>query len=232
MKTIKTMKTIIVTGSSRGIGLELVKQFAAKEHRVFALSRNTKPTEALDLNNVKSFPLDLENNTSIEKAVQNIKKETKQIDVLIHNAGALVSEAFDQISTEKFKALYQVNVLGPAFLTQLILPLFVKGSHTLAISSMGGVQGSVKFPGLSAYSSSKSAIIGLMELLAEEYKEKGFHFNSLAIGAVQTEMLAQAFPGYEAPLNPDEMANYMVDFCLKGYRYFNGKTIQVSSTTP
>ncbi|HBK70908.1 MAG TPA: short-chain dehydrogenase, partial [Flavobacteriaceae bacterium] len=105
-----------------------------------------------------------------------------------------------------------------------------KGSHVLAISSMGGIQGSMKFPGLAAYSSSKGAIITLFELLAEEYKEEGIAFNTLALGAVQTEMLAEAFPDYKAPTTAKEMAEYIFDFALTGNQFYNGKVLQVSSS--
>jgi NAD(P)-dependent dehydrogenase (short-subunit alcohol dehydrogenase family) len=97
---------------------------------------------------------------------------------------------------------------------------------------MGGIQGSSKFPGLAAYSSSKGAVITLSELLAEEYKEQKISFNVLALGAVQTEMLAEAFPGYVAPLQPLDMAKYIADFSLKGHQFYNGKALQVSASTP
>src|SRR5690606_15046603 len=124
------------------------------------------------------------------------------------------------------------NVFGVVELIKLVLPIMEKDGHIVNISSMGGVQGSVKFPGLSAYSSSKASLIALTELLAEEYKETGPSFNVLALGPVQTEMLEEAFPGYEAPLQPDEMAKYIVDFSLTGKKYFNGKLLRVSSSTP
>ena len=104
--------------------------------------------------------------------------------------------------------------------------------HVVTISSIGGIQGSSKFSGLSAYSSSKGAVITLSELLAEEYKESGPSFNVLALGAVQTEMLEEAFPGYKAPLTADEMASYIYDFSLKANKFYNGKILQVSSSTP
>ena len=97
---------------------------------------------------------------------------------------------------------------------------------------MGGIQGSLKFAGLSAYSSSKGAVITLSELLAEEYKERGISFNVLALGAVQTEMLAEAFPGYQANISATEMANYLFDFTLTGNKYFNGKVLQVTTSNP
>jgi NAD(P)-dependent dehydrogenase (short-subunit alcohol dehydrogenase family) len=97
---------------------------------------------------------------------------------------------------------------------------------------MGGVQGSLKFPGLSAYSSSKGAVITMTELWAEEFKETGPLFNVLALGAVQTEMLEEAFPGYQAPTTALEMATYIKDFSLTGNKLYNGKLLQVSSSTP
>jgi len=128
--------------------------------------------------------------------------------------------------------VYRVNVIGVFALTQLVLPHMPKNGHVVTISSMGGVQGSMKFPGLSAYSSSKAAVITLTELLAEEYKETGPSFNVLALGAVQTEMLEEAFPGYKAPTTPEEMAAYIAEFSLNANKFYNGKLLQVSNSTP
>ena len=125
-----------------------------------------------------------------------------------------------------------MNVFGVAALTRIGIPYLVKGSHVVTISSMGGIQGSMKFAGLAAYSSSKGAVITLSELLAEEYKEQGISFNFLALGAVQTEMLQEAFPVYQAPISAQEMADYIFNFALTGNKYYNGKVLQVSSTTP
>ena len=133
---------------------------------------------------------------------------------------------------EDFESVYKTNVFGVAQMTRIVLPFMKREGHVVTISSMGGVQGSVKFPGLSAYSSSKGAVITLTELLAEEYKETGPSFNVLALGAVQTEMLEEAFPGYKAPLTAKEMGNYIFDFALNGNKFYNGKLLQVSSSTP
>ena len=145
-------------------------------------------------------------------------------------------KAFETVAgsslAEEFEYIYKVNVFGVAALNRVVLPFMQSGGHVVTISSMGGVQGTMKFAGLSAYSSSKGAVITLSELLAEEYKEQGISFNVLALGAVNTEMLQEAFPGYEAPLSPKEMADYIFDFALNGNKYFNGKVLQVSSSTP
>lgn len=226
------MKNIIVTGTSRGIGLELVKILAGSGHRILALSRNEKPVADLKLENAQTLSCDLTLEEDLKKASEYVKKEWEQVDVLIHNAGAIVNKPFEEITSEEFEKVYKINVFGVAALTRKVLPFMKKDGHVVTVSSMGGVQGSMKFPGLSAYSSSKGAVITLTELLAEEYKNTGPSFNVLALGAVQTEMLAEAFPGYEAPVKPAEMAEYIADFALTGQKYYNGKLLQVSNSTP
>ncbi len=226
------MKNIIITGASRGIGYELAKLFADQGHQVLALSRNSKPISILQHKNIHTFSFDICNPKDLKTMVDYVSKEWKHVDILINNAGKLLNKPFEEISTQDFEEVYKVNVFGVAEITRLVLPIMKSGSHVVTISSMGGIQGSMKFPGLAAYSSSKGAVITLSELLAEEYKESGIAFNVLALGAVQTEMLAEAFPGYEAPLTAIEMATYIKNFALTGNTIYNGKVLQVSSSTP
>ena len=226
------MKNVVITGTSRGIGLELVKFFSEKGHQVLALSRNPKPVQELNLNNVYTFSCDITKQENLQAVADYVSSNWEQVDVLINNAGAIVNKAFADISMEEFERVYRTNVFAVAGLTQGLLPYLSAQSHVVTISSMGGIQGSMKFPGLSAYSSSKGAVITLMELLAEEFKETGPSFNVLALGAVQTEMLQEAFPGYQAPTTAAEMAAYIVDFALTGNKFYNGKILQVSNSTP
>jgi NAD(P)-dependent dehydrogenase (short-subunit alcohol dehydrogenase family) len=223
------MKHIVVTGTSRGIGRELAQQLAKSGHRVLALSR--KIPEGFSHPDIECLSVDLTTSEGID-AVKSHLSNWPQVDALIHNAGFLINKPFGELAREDFEAVYRVNVFAVAQLTQAVLPLMQSGSHVVSISSMGGIQGSVKFPGLAAYSSSKGALITLSELLAEEYRPRGIAFNVLALGAVQTEMLAEAFPGYQAPHSAAEMAAYIADFALNGQNYFNGKILQVSSSTP
>jgi len=224
-------KNIIITGTSRGIGYELALQFAAAGHQVLAVSRKI-PQGLLGNPNISCLSVDLSLNEDLDKVANFIASAWKKVDVIIHNAGSLLNKPFGEITSEEFENVYKVNVFGVANLTRICIPYLQKGSHVVTISSMGGIQGSMKFPGLSAYSSSKGAVITLSELLAEEYKEQGIAFNVLALGAVQTEMLQEAFPGYEAPISAKEMADYIFNFALTGNKYYNGKVLQVSSTTP
>ncbi|WP_303318205.1 SDR family oxidoreductase [Flavivirga abyssicola] len=225
-------KNIIITGTSRGIGFELVQLFADAGHNVLALSRNSKPIEDLRLKNVESLPFDLSKNDDYGKVKTFVGSNWNQVDILINNAGALLNKPFSETSIQDFEQVYKTNVFGVSEMTRTVLPYMKHNAHVVTISSMGGVQGSMKFAGLSAYSSSKAAVITLTELLAEEYKETGQSFNVLALGAVQTEMLEEAFPGYQAPTTALEMAQYIFDFSLSGHRYYNGKLLQVSNSTP
>ena len=226
------MKNVIITGSSRGIGFELVNLFSQNNYNVIALSRNVSSISKLNLNNVLTFSTDLSDSASINKAVKFIKNKFSSVDVLINNAGKLINKPFIETSFEDFKSVYSVNVFGLAELIRLMLPSFSNTSHIINISSIGGIAGSSKFPGLSAYSSSKAALNVLTEMLYEEFKTLGPVINTLALGAVQTEMLEEAFPGYKAPLSSVEMANYIYDFSIKGHKYFNGKILPVSISNP
>lgn len=226
------MKNIIITGTSRGIGFELAKKFANNGYNVLAISRNTNTINDLGLSNMTTLSVDLAKEEDIKKVSDFVASNWKKVDVLIHNAGMLINKPFTELTNDDFLNVYQVNVFGVASLSRQLIPYMTSGSHVVTMSSMGGIQGSMKFPGLAAYSSAKGAVITLSEVLAEEYKESGIAFNVLAIGAVQTEMLEEAFPGYKAPLSASEMANYVYDFALKGNQFYNGKVLQVSSSTP
>jgi NAD(P)-dependent dehydrogenase (short-subunit alcohol dehydrogenase family) len=224
-------KNIIITGTSRGIGYEMALQFANDGHQVLAISRKT-PQVLMEHENITCLSIDISDENQMQQVRNFVSKTWKKVDVLIHNAGSLLHKNFTEISSQEFQNIYKVNVFAVAELSKICIPFMGKGSHVVTISSMGGIQGSMKFAGLSAYSSSKGAVITLSELLAEEYKEQGISFNVLALGAVNTEMLQEAFPGYEAPISAKEMADYIFNFALSGNKYYNGKVLQVSASTP
>ena len=226
------MKNVIITGASKGIGFELAQLFAKNKYNVLAVSRNISTLKKLTLKNFNYLSVDLSKEQELSKISHFVKANWKNVDILIHNAGNLIHKPFEQTTTQDFLDVYKVNVFAVAELTRCLIPYLLPNSHVVTISSMGGIQGSLKFAGLSAYSSSKGAVITLSELLAEEYKDKKIAFNVLALGAVQTEMLSKAFPEYKAPTTALEMANYIYNFALTGNNFYNGKVLQVSSSTP
>ena len=227
-------KTIVVVGASRGIGKELVLQLAENPaHTIVALSRDKEKMSAAFsvLTNVTSLAFDL--TQDVRKQAESIFGSLPQIDVLINNAGFLVNKPFTEISHEDFQISYQVNVIGVIETVQAaVSKMKTAGGHIVNISSMGGFQGSVKFAGLTAYSTSKAALCSFTELFAEEHKDTLIKMNCLCLGAAQTEMLEAAFPGYEAPVSAAKMAEYIVNFSLNAQQWINGKIIPVSLSTP
>jgi 3-oxoacyl-[acyl-carrier protein] reductase len=227
-------RTIVVIGSSRGIGRELVSLLSKdSQNAIYALSRDVGTSEKhfSGLTNVHCFAFDLEQN--VTNQLQKIIEKIERIDVLINNAGLLINKPFPELSEMDFQRSFQVNTIGVMQTVQAVLPkMLASGAHIVNISSMGGFQGTMKFPGLTAYSSSKAALINFTELFAEEYKDTSVKMNCLALGAAQTEMLDEAFPGYKAPVSAAQMAEFIADFSLNGAKWFNGKIIPVALTTP
>ena len=227
-------KTIAIIGASTGIGKALVLEAAKKDQfKVIAFARKTDLMEKSfqGLKNVSYHYLDLENINREE--FSSCLKLAGPIDFLVNNAGYLVNKSFQEMDRNDMVKSYQVNTIGIMEITQLSLPhLNNNFSHIVNISSMGGFQGSAKFPGLTTYSSSKAAICSFTEVFAEEYKESNIKMNCLCLGAVQTQMLEEAFPGFVAEISPKDMATFIFDFVRRQGKFLNGKIIPVSLSTP
>lgn len=241
IKNDSNQKVVLVTGVSRGVGFELFLQFAQMpDIIVIGVSRNKsglkKLEEKCSSNIGKSFHLIEGDITHPELQIQlnSTLKTYGKLDILINSAGAIVNKPFDEITLADLQYCYSINVFAPYILTQQLLPWLTKSdlAHVVNIGSMGGVQGSSKFPGLSAYSSSKGALITLTECLAEELKDRNVAVNCVNLGAVQTEMLEAAFPGVKANHFPQEIAKWLIQFALSSHRFMNGKSVQLSNSTP
>lgn len=231
---------IIITGASKGIGYQLTKLFCQfKENKVIAIARSMDLLEKLEseclYDNLKPICFDLVDLDGIKSNLPNeISNYIDSVDILINNAGFLINKPFSEFNIAEIKKIFDINFTSPALLMQQLIPFFEKSTvkHVVNVSSMGGFQGSSKFPGLSYYSASKAALANLTESLAEELKDFNIKFNCLAIGAVNTQMLRDAFPGYKALLEPSEMAQFIYDFAINAHKYMNGKIIPVSLSTP
>lgn len=222
---------IVITGAGKGIGFAVAKKFLEKGDKVAAVSRNVEKLKLLDFKGLYVSSFDLLQ-TDYTPLINFINEKFSHVDILINNAGLLINKPFLDFSDNNFDEIFNINVKAAFKLSQALIKYFGNPSHIVNISSMGGVQGSVKFPGLSLYSAAKGALAVLSETMALELKEYGIFVNALALGAVKTEMLEQAFPEYQAPLSPEEMAEFIFDFAVSGYKYFNGKILPVSISTP
>lgn len=231
---------IIITGASRGIGYHAAINLADRcGNNILAIARSEEnllelknkieaehPSSNLDYLVFDFFKGDFD---TLEN---EIRKHFKQVDILINNAGSLVAKPFLEITSDDFDQSFSVNIKAAFRLSQIAVPIMKEGAHIVNVSSMGGVQGSVKFPGLSVYSASKGAISIFTESLAAELMEKGIKVNALAFGAVDTDMLRSAFPDFKAPLSAEEMGEYLAEFACSGAKYYNGKVLPVSVSTP
>jgi NAD(P)-dependent dehydrogenase (short-subunit alcohol dehydrogenase family) len=181
---------IVITGAGRGIGFECIKQFASEGHTIIAISRNINAIESLNNPNIFALQADITHAENMQAIANAVATRFGTIDILINNAGILINKPFTEYSIDDAHRIFEVNFFSPALLIQNLLPYLQSGSHVVNIGSMGGYMGSVKFPGLAYYSASKAALANLTECLAEELKDTGIRINCLALGSVQTEMLA------------------------------------------
>ena len=234
-------KTALITGASRGIGWETALMLAAEyKYQVIALSRNHKQLELLkntaaaEGGTILTLSHDFFKEDFSPVTTFLEKNNINSLDILINNAGFLIKKPIAEMQLSDLQNSYNVNVFSPYLLIQHLLPMLrnSSGAHVLNISSMGGFQGSAKFPGLSAYSSSKAAIAVLTECFAEELKEDHISVNCLCLGSVATEMLNEAFPGYKAAVEAKDMAQYICSFADKAHLVMNGKVIPVALSTP
>ncbi len=226
---------VLITGAGKGLGFELCKEFLRLEDcHVFAISRNTGNLQSLaSLSpNLHAQTFDLEKDNYAQLVNHISLLPGKKIDIIINNAGLLIKKAFKDLTAEDNRRMFEVNYLAPYQLIQSLLPCFSDVAHIVNISSMGGYQGSEKYEGLAGYSASKAALACLTECLANELKDKNIKANCLCLGSVQTSMLEQAFPGYQAPVTAGEMAFFITNFAINAHKFINGKIIPVALNNP
>jgi len=228
---------IVITGASSGIGFETARILAKDgNHSILAVSRNLQAMEKLrsgeEEGNIHIFPFDIVNGNYDKELIPFLTSRFNFVDCVINNAGKLVSKPLELIEDRDFDDIFNTNVKAIYRMTRALLPYLAENAHIVNIGSMGGVQGSVKFPGLSLYSASKGAVAILTECLAQEFIDRKIKVNCLALGSAQTNMLSEAFPGFKSPLSAAEMAEFVAFFTLNGHHWFNGKVLPVALTTP
>lgn len=233
---------VLITGASQGIGYETVKALSLYPniHKIIVVSRNGDRLKDL-VKECKHASCDviplLYDITSVlhsDNFAREVKEIVPNLSVLINNAGLLINKPFLDCGYEEARHQFDTNFFAPALLIKNLQPLLSQQqpSHVVNIGSMGGFQGSSKFAGLAYYSASKAALACLTECLATELAPHNIRINCLALGAVQTEMLSQAFPTYTAPLSAIQMGKFIANFALTASEIMNGQVIPLALTTP
>ena len=181
------MSTIVITGSSSGIGKATAKYFAEQGWNVAATMRTPeKETELTEIDNISLYQLNVTDIASINKATEAILNDYETVDVLLNNAGYAVAGSFEAATREQIKNQFDTNVFGLMEVTRAFLPHFRanKAGIILNVSSIGGL---VTFPFISLYHSTKWAVEGFSESLSYELKPLGIQVKIIEPGGVSTD---------------------------------------------
>jgi 3-oxoacyl-[acyl-carrier protein] reductase len=230
---------ILVTGASKGVGRALALALL-RDHgcQVIAVARDAAALERLRADaGVAAARLEI---VAADITTADIARRlraqvgARRLHGLVNNAGVLVNRPFGHWGAAELRQVFETNVFAPLHLVQELANALSGDppGHVVNIGSMGGFQGSAKFPGLMGYSASKAALACATECLAEELKDRQVRANCLCLGAVDTEMLQQAFPGYQAEVAPETMGSHIAEFVLRGHKVLNGKVLPLSLSTP
>ena len=233
---------ILITGASSGIGYQTALRLASNAgNKIFALSRRGDLLDKLHqeaqtlygFSNIIPITADLKT-VSDQQLYESIAIHTHSLDIIFNNAAVLVNKPMLEITDADLSDTYNTNVFSIFKTTRSLFPLLKQAlhPHIINVSSIGGLQTTSKFSGLSAYSSSKGAVTILTECMAQEFDQYNIKVNALAFGAVQTNMLSKAFPNYKAPVSDVEISELIVQFFEHGYRFFNGKVLPIANSIP
>ena len=237
------MKTVIVTGGSRGIGKAIVYAFANSGYNVilnYNQSEQSAKNIVEDLKDctgiVEMYKADVSKRDEVDAMIEYVTKEFGSIDVLINNAGISHVGLFTEIGEEDFRKVIDVNLVGVFNVTQSALNacmLHNKDGVIINISSIWGITGSSCEV---AYSASKSGVIGLTKGLAKELAPSNITVNTIAPGAIATDMMYKDYSEEEINMlekdipmgrlgTPVEIANLALYLASDNARYITGQVI-------
>ena len=185
--------TILITGSSSGIGKATAKYFQEKGWNVVATMRTPeKETELSELDNVLVTRLDVQDPDSIARAVQQGIETFGKIDVLLNNAGFGAFGILEAVPVEKIRRQFDVNVIGLIETTRAILPHF-RANRSGTIINVASLAGKVAFPVTSLYNATKFAVEGFSEALCYEMESIGVKVKLVEPGVIKTDFIDRSF---------------------------------------
>lgn len=212
---------VLITGGGSGIGAACAAEFFRRGRSVVLTGRTAARLEetarALGAaDRVLALPGDAGDETFARRAFAAARRRFGTVDVLVNNAAFLVKKSFVDTTAAEWDAVMRTNLRGPFLFSRELLR--APGRVIVNIGSLGGVQGTEKFPGLSAYTASKSGLTGLTAALAVEARPLGVSVFCVAPGAVDTAMLRKAAPGLKAGAAPSDIARVVADLAESGSR--------------
>lgn len=197
-----SQQSILITGCSSGIGLHAAKALKARGYRVFAAARKEKDVIELKNQGFESILLDVNDNASMEKALQTVLAATGgTLDALFNNAGFLQAGAIDDLTRDLNRAQFETNVFGPMELTRLVLPIMRKQGHGRIIQN-SSILGVITLPYYGAYNASKFALEGFSNTLRQELRETNIHVSIINPGPITSQLRDNAYKRYQTSIEP------------------------------
>jgi NAD(P)-dependent dehydrogenase (short-subunit alcohol dehydrogenase family) len=227
----------IITGAGRGVGRATAQLFAREGAQVVLFSRTRSHVEETDasIKEAGGKSLALVGDVSVEKDVQKlfqtVKEQYGRVDILVNCAGIVAVRPFLEMDTATWDHVLNVNLRGTFLCCREAFRVMSehKQGVILNLSSLSGVKGVEKFPGLSAYNVSKAGVASLTEILAVEGKAYNIRVCVVSPGAVNTEMLRQAAPHLKAGMTPEDLAEILFFLADDSGRMFSGSNIELFS---
>jgi NAD(P)-dependent dehydrogenase (short-subunit alcohol dehydrogenase family) len=182
----------LVTGSSSGIGRAIAREAAAVGHRVFASARNPEDLAELSRPGVlEPIALDVTDAPSVTRALDTVRDRAGRLDVLVNNAGWGQMGAVEDVSIERWRALFEVNVFGLLRVTQAALPLMRSGGGG-SIVNIGSIAGRISYPFGGAYCASKFAVEAISDALRLEVERFGIRVVLIEPGPIESRFAQRA----------------------------------------
>ncbi|HLJ81208.1 MAG TPA: SDR family oxidoreductase [Ktedonobacterales bacterium] len=230
-------KVAIITGASRGIGQAAAALFAREGAAVVLAARDA---ERLDANvraiaeaggRALAVPTDVADEASVAALFGRTTEAFGTPDILINSAGAVANAPFERMEASVWDTVLGVNLRGTFLCCRAAFHAMIPhgGGVIVNLSSLSGVRGVEKFPGLSAYNTSKFGVAGLSEILAVEGRPHNIRVVAVSPGAVDTEMLRAAAPHLKAGMTPDEMARILLFLVGPDARPLGGTNLEIFS---
>lgn len=201
-----SVKNILITGCSSGIGLCAALMLKERGYRVFAGARKREDVENLNKQGLEGIYLDLNDSVSLQRGLDTILMKTGgTLDALFNNAGFLQAGAIEDLSRDMIRAQFETNVFGPIELTKLVLPIMRKQGHGRIVQN-SSILGVITLPFYGAYNASKFALEGFSRTLRQELSGTDIHVSIINPGPITSKLRQHALEKYQQSIAQQPVA--------------------------